>query len=462
MPPTRYSYDIDLDNLNTSHAVGILSVPPGNRVLDVGAADGSVARLLTGRGCRVWGIEVDETAARAAATICQRVFIRDVEHTELDAELEATPFDTILFLDILEHLRDPLALLKRAQRWLEPHGQIIASIPNVTHGAVRLNLLKGNFTYTDTGLLDRTHLHFFDRMAVEALFDAAGLQVRDRLRITRAITETEIPIDLESFPATVVAEVMADPDATTFQFVVVASLKNGDAPHRTSESLASRLQRRVDTLEHELQALRESLRKVETDHQSQAAAQSALASRYKDDAARLGELTSELTLRMDELHQRDREVRYLTKSVAVKEAFITELRADVDTLESRGRADAAVAKAHREFVASTGVQMLLHASQRLRRLPRMRRGLHRLLGHKPPVEDTRGPAEADVTVPGDDPLARVAAHWAAHAGTWQIGRGVHWLEHSQVQERVNFKVTGRRGIDRYEVLRQNVSRADAS
>ena len=193
MPPTRYSYDIDLDNLNTSHAVGILSVPPGNRVLDVGAADGSVARLLTGRGCRVWGIEVDETAARAAATICQRVFIRDVEHTELDAELEATPFDTILFLDILEHLRDPLALLKRAQRWLEPHGQIIASIPNVTHGAVRLNLLKGNFTYTDTGLLDRTHLHFFDRMAVEALFDAAGLQVRDRLRITRAITETEIP-----------------------------------------------------------------------------------------------------------------------------------------------------------------------------------------------------------------------------------------------------------------------------
>src|SRR5438477_5271006 len=107
VPSTRYSYDIDLQNLNTSHSLAILSVHPGSRVLDIGAADGSVARVLVSRGCEVWGVEVDEQAARQAALVCHRVVVGDAERLDLDEALGGMRFDVVLLLDVLEHLVEP-------------------------------------------------------------------------------------------------------------------------------------------------------------------------------------------------------------------------------------------------------------------------------------------------------------------------------------------------------------------
>ena len=95
------------------------------------------------------------------------MIVGDVEQLDLDAALEGQRFDFVLLLDVLEHLRDPLAVLERLRDRVAPGGRVIASIPNVTHGAVRLSLMSGAFTYTETGLLDRTHLRFFDRRGAE-------------------------------------------------------------------------------------------------------------------------------------------------------------------------------------------------------------------------------------------------------------------------------------------------------
>ena len=50
----------------------------------------------------------------------------------------------------------------------------------------------------------------------------------------------------------------------------------------------------------------------------------------------------------------------------------------------------------------------------------------------------------------DQEIARVKAVWDDQADKWRIGRGVHWLEHQKVQERINTKVVGRPGPDRYQ------------
>src|SRR5260370_33131212 len=105
MSSTRYSYNIDLDNPNASHSLGILLVRPGSRVLDVGAADGSVARVLVDRGCRVWAVEIDEDAARHAALVGEQDVIEDVEQLGLAAKLGGGRFDAVLLLDVLEDLR---------------------------------------------------------------------------------------------------------------------------------------------------------------------------------------------------------------------------------------------------------------------------------------------------------------------------------------------------------------------
>ena len=245
MASSRYSYSVDLEDLNTSHSLAILSVRPGSRVLDIGAADGSVARVLAGRGCRVSAVERDESAARQAALVCEHVATGDIEHLDLEQALGGQRFDVVLLLDVLEHLREPLDVLKRAAAVLVPGGQIIASLPNVAHGAVRLALLRGSFEYTETGLLDRTHLRFFDRPAIEGLFRAAGLDIRDCLRVTRGLTETEIPIDPQAFLPAVVNEVAQDPESTTYQFVIVAVPGDESGAARGGDSLAGRLQQRL-------------------------------------------------------------------------------------------------------------------------------------------------------------------------------------------------------------------------
>jgi len=50
----------------------------------------------------------------------------------------------------------------------------------------------------------------------------------------------------------------------------------------------------------------------------------------------------------------------------------------------------------------------------------------------------------------DEGIAKVKELWGAQVGTWRVGRGVHWLEHPKVQERINLKVVGEPGPDRYQ------------
>ena len=86
-------------------------------------------------------------------------------------------YDLILLLDVLEHLTDPSATLKQLAKNLAPNGQIIVSVPNVSHFSVSLPLLlKRRFEYEDAGILDRTHVRFFvEKTAIKLLNDAGFL-----------------------------------------------------------------------------------------------------------------------------------------------------------------------------------------------------------------------------------------------------------------------------------------------
>jgi len=247
MSTSRYAQDIDLDDLNSSHTLAILSVAPGSRVLDIGAANGSVARVLVQRGCTVWAVEVDPATAREAEEHCEQVVIADVEELDVREAFGGLDFDVVLLLDVLEHLRDPLAVLRNVTGAIGEDGRLIVSIPNVAHAAVRLALLSGRFRYTELGLLDRTHLRFFDKPAIDQLLADAELVVCEELRVTRGPTETEIPIDPDAFAPDVMAEATRDPESETYQFVVVAAAGREGA--ETPVSLTSALKRRVDELE---------------------------------------------------------------------------------------------------------------------------------------------------------------------------------------------------------------------
>lgn len=356
-PVSRYARELNLDDLN-AHTQGILLTPAGSRVLDVGTADGHpVAEALVARGCQVWGVELDEEAAESARQFCQKLVVGDVEKLDLASEFDGLEFDVILCLDVLEHLVDPGAVLQNLAPMLAPGGVIVASIPNVTHAAVRLQLLRGDFTYTDTGLLDRTHVRFFDRAEIGTLFESAGLTVLEQLAVLREPHETEIPVDLDAVAKETLDEIVADPDARIFQWVAVAR-RHVDTEVDPS-GLLTRLWSRVNELDLAARQgaeyigwLEEHVRaKSNTDEHNET-------------------LQRTLRERIEELVQAQEEVRALKADAAVKDDYLAEVLASAGIEAPVAQANTAAPAAQHDLGAP------LHAMvdkfvQRLARHPRV-------------------------------------------------------------------------------------------
>jgi 2-polyprenyl-3-methyl-5-hydroxy-6-metoxy-1,4-benzoquinol methylase len=229
-PASRYTADVNLIGINDAHILAIGRVPANCRVLDLGVADGSVAAILKQMGCRVWGVDIDPEAAEAARGVCEDVVIGDLSTMSLAEQFDGQQFDVVLMLDVLEHLGDPVAVLGQVAGVLADGGWGVVSLPNVAHVSMRLSLLEGRFQYTDVGLLDRTHLRFFDRAGVDDLLEQAGWAMFDLARVTRPLGTTEITID-DADPE-LVGRLEADPEGLTYQFVLsVAPLGSAALEH---------------------------------------------------------------------------------------------------------------------------------------------------------------------------------------------------------------------------------------
>lgn len=335
MGPSRYTAEINLEEVNTSHALAILDVPPGSLVLDIGTADGSVARRLVERDCRVVGIELDPDAARAAERYCERVVIGDVENLDLATAVNGLEFDVVLLLDVLEHLRDPVAVLKAAANRLGPGGRAIISVPNVTHASLRLQLLAGNFEYTETGLLDRTHLRFFDRPAVERLVTQAGLTVIDRMRTSAGLTQTEVPIDPDAFPTEAVELALSGEDADTYQFVYVVAPGQPRIAGRETLSLGEALQRRAreaDRVRAEAEAYVRVLEARVAELESEIVHKGQAEEQARERALWIEE---ELRSRMGEIEHHQEQLEYLNLELAIKDEQLSTLRAELTPIRTR-------------------------------------------------------------------------------------------------------------------------------
>ena len=228
MASSKYDTTVDLADRNNSPTLMVELIGSNKRVLDVGCANGYLAKVLVERGCTVSGVEYDEKAAEEARPVLERLVVGDLERLDLVEELGTGQFDVIVFGDVLEHLRDPLPVLRASRALLAPGGYAVISIPNVAHGSVRISLLKGRFDYRPLGLLDSTHIRFFTRDNLKALLRDAGFAPTDFLRTTAGIFETELGVQPGDAPDEVVQEVLEDPDATTYQFVVRAVPDDAD------------------------------------------------------------------------------------------------------------------------------------------------------------------------------------------------------------------------------------------
>jgi 2-polyprenyl-3-methyl-5-hydroxy-6-metoxy-1,4-benzoquinol methylase len=144
------------------------------RILELGCARGAFSLLIKQRqSAEVWGVELNPEAAAIAATRLDKVITGDIFQV-----LEGLPehyFDCVICNDILEHLPAPENILVNLKKHLAPAGVVVASIPNMRYLPVLYELLiRKDWRYRDSGVLDRTHLRFFTRKSICRLFESAG------------------------------------------------------------------------------------------------------------------------------------------------------------------------------------------------------------------------------------------------------------------------------------------------
>jgi SAM-dependent methyltransferase len=162
--------------LNERRDIEALVPPRTQALLDVGCGTGRLGASLKALGIpRVVGVELNPTAAEQARNVLDEVVVADIERDALP--FEDASFDCIVYGDILEHLVDPWTTLLEQRRLLTSTGAVIVSIPNVAYWRNVLDVLRGRWEYTPSGMLDATHLRFFTWRGTRQLVEQAGYRV---------------------------------------------------------------------------------------------------------------------------------------------------------------------------------------------------------------------------------------------------------------------------------------------
>lgn len=170
---TTHPYQAKLD-FDSTHTRIAATVRPGTRVLDVGCSDGYLAGMLKAKNCYVAGIDLHP---KSVDENLDEFHLADLNDTALP--VEPATFDSILMLDVIEHLADPEAFASKLRGALgdESKAEIVATTGNVAFISVRFGLLFGNFNYAKRGILDRTHTRLFTFASFRKLMEDAGFTV---------------------------------------------------------------------------------------------------------------------------------------------------------------------------------------------------------------------------------------------------------------------------------------------
>lgn len=150
--------------------------------LDLGCGHGAIAEpLIETTGLTYVGVDLSPAAVEAvtARGLEAHVLALGDEETTLTAIREVIgdrSVASITMLDTLEHLVEGHGTLRALRALaLEFACPVVVSVPNVAHRDVPLKLLVGRWDYTETGLLDTTHVRFFTALSLERELKANGL-----------------------------------------------------------------------------------------------------------------------------------------------------------------------------------------------------------------------------------------------------------------------------------------------
>jgi len=141
------------------------------RILDIGGGDGESISIYLAKDHEVTC--VDSIGNNSTKEFTKITLDLDDEWYNLKNKY----FDTVLALDIIEHLKNPEGTIVKIKEKLKPKGTLIASTGNVAFIMIRFMLLLGVFNYGRRGILDLTHTRLMTRKSFRRLLEQNGFKV---------------------------------------------------------------------------------------------------------------------------------------------------------------------------------------------------------------------------------------------------------------------------------------------
>jgi 2-polyprenyl-3-methyl-5-hydroxy-6-metoxy-1,4-benzoquinol methylase len=138
-------------------------IDEGDRtILDIGCGSGDTGKLIRSvyPAVQITGITCSPAEYEQAVQKLNSCICMDLEQNPLPP-LPDKQFDVLLCCHVLEHLVAPVVTLQRLLPYLKIGGKVIIALPNVANWRERWKLALGKFEYTDAGVMDKTHLHFY-------------------------------------------------------------------------------------------------------------------------------------------------------------------------------------------------------------------------------------------------------------------------------------------------------------
>lgn len=202
----------------------------GNKkiVLEVGASVGYMTRVFLKNSCIVDVVENDREAVKKIPKGARKILKLSIEDPRVISQLNKD-YDFIIFADVLEHLVSPEIVLKKILKVGKKQTKLIISMPNIASWVIRKELfLKGDFEYQESGILDKTHLHFYTIKTLPKLIADNGWKVEELIgTITRLPFEQSIKkIPVISFLINILRKLIVNQYKNlTYEHFVLIALK---------------------------------------------------------------------------------------------------------------------------------------------------------------------------------------------------------------------------------------------
>ncbi|GAB5490232.1 MAG: hypothetical protein Phog2KO_04470 [Phototrophicaceae bacterium] len=163
-------------NFSSSHQFGLDRIQEKSSVIDIGCGPGFMAEALSEKDVNLTSFDIvihPKTEQYSSRTV-------EVNIEEYDFPEEFDNIDTILLLDIIEHLRKPDVLMQNLRTSYVKHSpEIVITTANIGFFVVRFGLFLGQFNYGKRGILDADHATLFTFQSLIRLLKISGYEITE-------------------------------------------------------------------------------------------------------------------------------------------------------------------------------------------------------------------------------------------------------------------------------------------